>query len=159
MVYLEENSNSTASEVGSRELSPILDKNLYGKLRAVKDKFWKEYKKSSSLSYVGVILADGNPVIHAVVNRNRSGPSTNLPSKFEEYSVVFSYGSVEPDHRNYHKELKSGRSADPPNVCTLGVFFQEEGSGNVFFLTTKHGIGEDESIVFQPGKLDNKVCS
>lgn len=24
------------------------------------------------------------------------------------------------------------RSADPPNVCTLGVFFQEEGSGNVF---------------------------
>jgi hypothetical protein len=77
-------------------------------------------------------LADGKPVIYAVVNRNRSGPSVNLPNKFEGYSVIFSYGSVEPDHRDFHKELKSGiSSADPPNACTLGVFFQEEGSGDV----------------------------
>ncbi|RIA98220.1 hypothetical protein C1645_731860 [Glomus cerebriforme] len=156
MVYLKENSKYTASEVGSREILPIKDSSLYEKLRPIKDKFWKEYK-NFPLSYVGVVLADGEPVIYAVVNC--SGPSVNLPNKFEGYSVIFSYGSVEPDHHDNHKELKPGisigHSADPPNACTLGMPFQKEGSGDVFLLTAKHGTGEEGNIVLQLGKLDS----
>jgi hypothetical protein len=87
------------------------------------------------------------------MKRNES--SISLPNKFEGYTVLFSYGSVEADHRDFHKELKPGisigRSANPPNACTL---FQKEGCDDVFILTTSHGIGNEEDIVFQPGRLD-----
>jgi hypothetical protein len=90
-------SESTASEIGNREILPIRDSNLRKKLRVIKNNFWKKYE-NFPLSYVDTVLVDGEIVIHVMIKCNES--SISLPNKFEGYTVLFSYGSVEPDHRS-----------------------------------------------------------
>ncbi|GBB87996.1 hypothetical protein RclHR1_01450024 [Rhizophagus clarus] len=79
----EENSESTASELGSRVIIPI---GIGKRTRNTVENFWKKYENVIPLSFVMVVLVDEEIVIYVLMERSKS--SVSLPNKFEGVSCV-----------------------------------------------------------------------
>ncbi|RIA84993.1 hypothetical protein C1645_831454 [Glomus cerebriforme] len=108
-------------------------------------------KDTPSLSYMNPGIVNRIPAIIAYVHVPKGTP-VELPAEFEEYPVFINYGVIEPASP---VALSPGISIGSTSACTLGALFKNETEPEKsFILTTKHSIGNTNSIVIQPGNSD-----
>ena len=151
--------------VGDRKVSRVRDRNILNKMGRVTLDLWKEYREKVplSLTYPGVV--DGREYIITAVNLSKGTPVHNLPAEYKGFPLLVHYGTFKPscNYRVYRKfqTLKPGISigdAEMCNACTLGALFKTKNQDKKYILTVKHGVGNVDSSVIQPGKVDD-VCN
>jgi len=159
MMRLEEKSQSTAKYIGDQEILPITGTGMLPRLVTISNKFWSMYRKHTpSLSYMRQGIVNGRPAIIACVHVPKGTP-VKLPAEFEGYPVFINYGGViEPASPI---DLSPGISISSTSSCTLGALFKNETeTTKTFMLTTKHSVGNTDSMVIQPGSDDaSEVCT
>ena len=148
--------------VGDRKVSRVCDRDLYKKMIKVTLDLWKDFgeKVPLSLTYPGII--DGREYIITAVNLPRGTPVHNIPSEYEGFPLLVEYGTIKPscniDIYRQFQSLKPGISigdAKIHNACTLCALFANKKNNKRYILTVKHGVGDVNSSVIQPGKVDN----
>ncbi|PKY42367.1 hypothetical protein RhiirA4_456153 [Rhizophagus irregularis] len=153
--HLTEEITTIAVNLNGRKITPIISDHLKY-FNHVEDKFVTVFK-SLPLSAVNIGLVDNKESIIVFVYVSEETP-VYLPSEFEGFPVLVKYDvDLDFHHRSFHDNLMPGISIGSPKVdaCTLGGLFKNiaEPSKN-YMLTVKHGVKEEGSEVFQPGKFD-----
>ncbi|GES94970.1 hypothetical protein GLOIN_2v1551520 [Rhizophagus clarus] len=147
-----EASQFTAKYIGDQEILPIIGTGMLPRLLTLSDKFWSTYRKNTpSLSYMNPGIVNGRPAIIAYVHVPKGTP-VELPAEFEGYPVFIDYGVIEPASP---AALSPGISISSTSACTLGALFKNEREPTkTFILTTKHSVGNTDSMVIHPGSAD-----
>ncbi|GBC09376.1 hypothetical protein RclHR1_08800009 [Rhizophagus clarus] len=137
------------SYIGDQEILPITGTGMLPR-RVILSRFWSTYIKDTPLSYMNSRIVNGGPAIIAYVHVPKGTP-VELPAEFEGYPVILDYGTIEPARP---VALSPGISIGV-SACTLGAMFKNETEmEKSFILTTKHSVGNTDSIVIQPGSSD-----
>ena len=144
------------SYIGDQEILPITDTDMLPQ-RVILSRFWSTYTNDIPLSYMDSRIVNGGPAIIAYVHVPKGTP-VELPAEFEGYPVFLDYGTIEPA---CPVVLSPGISIGSVSACTLGAMFKNETeTEKSFILTTKHSVGNTDSMVIQPGSSDaEKVCT
>ncbi|RGB33129.1 hypothetical protein C1646_762068 [Rhizophagus diaphanus] len=150
----ENKSQSTAKYISDQEILPITGTGMLPRLVSLSNKFWSTYRKDTpSLSYMDPGIVDGRPAIIAYVDVPKGTP-VELPAEFEGYPVFIDYGVIEPASP---VALSPGISISSISACTLRALFKTENGPETeksFILTTKHSVGNIDSMVIHPGSAD-----
>lgn len=147
---------STAKYIDDQEIPPIIGTGKLPQMVTL-SKFWSTYIKDTPLSYMNRGIVNGGLAIIAYVHVPKGTP-VELPAEFEGYPVFMDYGVIEPASP---VALSPGISIGSTSACTLGALFKNETeTGKSFILTTKHSVGNTDSMVIQPDSSDaEKVCT
>ena len=156
---LDKKSQSTAKYIGDQKILPITGTGMLPR-RVILSRFWSTYIKDTPLSYMNSGIVNGGPAIIAYVHVPKGTP-VELPAEFEGYPVLLDYGTIEPACHTRPVALSPGISIGSVSACTLGAMFKNETEmEKSFILTTKHSVGNTDSMVIQPGSSDaEKVCT
>ncbi|PKY44783.1 hypothetical protein RhiirA4_459187 [Rhizophagus irregularis] len=128
--------NIIAPIVGNRKVSPVCDDNTFIKMAKVGRDLRKEFGKKVPLSVTFPGIVDGKEYIIASVNLTEGTPVHNIPAEYKGFPLLVDYGAFKPscDNRQFQKTLKPGINKDE------------------YLLTVKHGVGDVDDSVIQPGK-------
>ncbi|RGB25857.1 hypothetical protein C1646_771176 [Rhizophagus diaphanus] len=122
--------------------------------RAILSRFWSTYIKDTPLSYMNSGIVNGRPAIIAYVHVPKGTP-VELPAEFEGYPVLLDYGTIEPACHTRPVAPSPGISIGSVSACTLEVMFKNETEmEKSFILTTKHSVGNTDSMVIKLGSSD-----
>ncbi|CAB5327136.1 unnamed protein product [Rhizophagus irregularis] len=144
--------------VGNRKVSPVCDDNTFIKMAKVGRDLRKEFGKKVPLSVTYPGIVDGKEYIIASVNLTEGTPVHNIPAEYKGFPLLVDYGAFKPscDNRQFQKTLKPGISigdAEIDNACTLCALFRVKNQDkDEYLLTVKHGVGDVDDSVIQPGK-------
>ncbi|CAG8769064.1 8723_t:CDS:2, partial [Rhizophagus irregularis] len=134
--------NIIAPIVGNRKVSPVCDDNTFIKMAKVGRDLRKEFGKKVPLSVTYPGIVDGKEYIIASVNLTEGTPVHNIPAEYKGFPLL--------------KTLKPGISigdAEIDNACTLCALFRVKNQDkDEYLLTVKHGVGDVDDSVIQPGK-------
>ncbi|RIA91087.1 hypothetical protein C1645_822481 [Glomus cerebriforme] len=152
---------SAAPIVGDRKVSRVRDRDILNKMVKVTLDLWKEFREKVplSLTYPGVV--DEKEYIITAVNLPKGTPVHNIPAEYNGFPLLVHYGTFKPSSNIYRQfqTLKPGisiGSAETCNACTLGALLRVKNQEDKeYILTVKHGVGNVDSSVIQPGKINS----